>query len=156
MSQAITLMVNGDEYKVDVDPSWPLAYVLREELGLTGTKIACGKGTCGSCTVVIDGKAVFSCLQLVMDCDGKDILTIEGLADGDRFHPIQRAFIDRHGFQCGYCTPGMIMATKALLDSNPNPTEPQTREAIAGHLCRCGSYPKIIESIQQAAKSERG
>lgn len=153
MSQAITLMVNGDKYKVDVDPAWSLAYVLREELGLTGTKIACGKGTCGSCTVVIDGKAVFSCLKLVMDCDGQDILTIEGLADGDRLHPIQQAFIDHHGFQCGYCTPGMIMASKALLDSNPDPTEPQAREAIAGHICRCGSYPKIIQSIQQAAKS---
>ncbi len=152
MSQAIKLVVNADQYEVDVDPSSSLAHVLREELGLTGTKMACGMGTCGSCTVLINGKPIFSCIKLVIDCDGEDILTIEGLADGDRLHPIQRSFIENSGFQCGFCTPGMIMATTALLDSNPNPTEQQAREAIAGHICRCGSYPKIVKSIQHAAK----
>lgn len=152
---SISLTVNGEEHKVEVEPSWSLAYVLREGLGLTGTKIACNNGDCGSCTVTMDGIAILSCLKLAVQAEGKNIITIEGLADGDKLHPIQRSFIDNAGFQCGYCTPGMIMAAKALLDENPNPDEQEAREAIGGHLCRCGSYPRIIQSILSAAKIMR-
>ena len=155
MAQSISLTVNGEEHKVEVEPFWSLAYVLREKLGMTGTKIACANGACGSCTVIMDGEAIFSCLKLVVDAEGKDITTIEGLADGDKLHPIQRSFIDNAGFQCGYCTPGMIMATKALLDKDLKPTEQEVREAIGGHICRCGSYPRIVKSILNAAKIMR-
>lgn len=155
MSQAIKLTVNGDEYQLEVDPAWSLAYVLREKFGLTGTKTACGKGTCGSCTVLLAGKAIFSCLKIVADCDGVDILTIEGLAQGEHLHRIQRAFIEHSGFQCGFCTPGMIMATKPFLDHNPDPTDPEARATIAGHICRCGSYPKIVQSMLSAARQLR-
>ena len=149
----IRLIVNGREYMVDVQPSWSLAYVLREKLGLTGTKIACANGDCGSCTVIMDGIAVLSCLKLAMAVEGKSIITIEGLADGDKLHPIQESFIENAGFQCGYCTPGMIMAAKALLDGELNPAEQEVREAIGGHICRCGSYPRIVKSILNAAKT---
>lgn len=155
MSRAIKLTVNGDEYQLEVDPGWSLAYVLREKMGLTGTKTACGIGTCGSCTVVLAGEAIFACLKIVADCDGKEILTIEGLAQGKQLHPIQQAFIDHSGFQCGFCTSGMIMATKPLLDHNPDPTDPEARATIAGHICRCGSYPKIVQSMLSAARQVR-
>ena len=149
---SVRLIVNGREYMVDVQPSWSLAYVLREKLGLTGTKIACANGDCGSCTVIMDGIAVLSCLKLAVAVEGKSIITIEGLADGDKLHPIQGSFIENAGFQCGYCTPGMIMAAKALLDGELNPAEQEVREAIGGHICRCGSYPRIVKSILNAAK----
>ena len=129
---SVRLIVNGREYMVDVQPSWSLAYVLREKLGLTGTKIACANGDCGSCTVIMDGIAILSCLKLAVAVEGKNIITIEGLADGDKLHPIQGSFIENSGFQCGYCTPGMIMAAKALLDGELNPTEQEVREAIWG------------------------
>ncbi len=149
----VRLIVNGREYMVDVQPSWSLAYVLREKLGLTGTKIACANGDCGSCTVIMDGIAILSCLKLAVAVEGKNIITIEGLADGDKLHPIQGSFIENAGFQCGYCTPGMIMAAKALLDGGLNPAEQEVREAIGGHICRCGSYPRIVKSILNAAKT---
>jgi carbon-monoxide dehydrogenase small subunit len=149
---SIRLIVNGREYMVDVQPSWTLAYVLREKLGLTGTKIACANGDCGSCTVIMGGIAILSCLKLAVAVEGKNIITIEGLADGDRLHPIQVSFIENGGFQCGYCTPGMIMASKALLDGEVNPTKQEVREAIGGHICRCGSYPRIVKSILNAAE----
>jgi len=155
MAQSVSLTVNGEEYKVEVEPSWSLAYVLREKLGMTGVKISCANGACGSCTVIMNGEAIFSCLKLVVDAEGKDITTIEGLADGDKLHPIQKSFIDNDGFQCGYCTPGVIMATKALLDKNLSPIEPEVREAISGHTCRCGAYPRIVKSILNAAKVMR-
>lgn len=149
----ITLTVNAEKYDVEVWPIDTLADVLREKLGLTGTKVMCNKGECGACTVLIDGQPVLSCLTLAMECEGKDILTIEGLADPEtgQLHPIQKAFVERSGMQCGICTPGMILTAKALLDENSNPTEDQVREALAGNLCRCGNYKRITESILAAA-----
>ncbi len=155
MIPRIKLTVNSKEYEVDVKPHWSLAYVLREKLGLTGTKIACGNGACGSCTVIADGKAIFSCLQLAIAWQGSNITTIEGLADGNGLHPIQQSFIDNVAFQCGFCTPGMIIAAKVLLDKSPEPTEQEVRETIAGHICRCGSYPRIVKAILNAAKMMR-
>ena len=153
--KTIKLIVNGVEYVVEVDPLWSLAYVLRNKLGLTGVKVGCEKGQCGSCTVLEDGKPIFSCLRLAVAADGKHITTIEGLAKNGKLHPIQESFIENHGMQCGFCTPGMIMAAKALLDRNPNPSKEEVAEAIAGHICRCGTYPSIIKSILKAAEKMR-
>jgi carbon-monoxide dehydrogenase small subunit len=147
----IKLNVNGQRYELTVPPWRTLLEVIREELGLTGTKEGCGMGECGACTVIMGGKAVNSCLVLAAEADGKNIITIEGLTKGDRLHPIQQAFIDHGGFQCGFCTPGMIMSAKALLDSNPRPTEDEIRKGISGNFCRCTGYTKIIESIKAAA-----
>jgi carbon-monoxide dehydrogenase small subunit len=126
--------------------------VIREDLGLTGTKEGCGLGECGACTVIMDGKTVNSCLVLAAEADGKEITTVEGVADGDRLHPVQQAFLDEGGLQCGFCTPGMIMSAKALLDENPDPTDDEIRRGIAGNLCRCTGYTKIIRSIRTASK----
>ena len=134
-----------------IEPWWNLARVLRDELSLTGTKIGCETGDCGSCTVLVDGKAVKSCLYLAMKARGKDILTIEGLRDENgELHPLQKAFIEHFAVQCGYCTPGMILAAKALLDENPNPTEEEVKEGLDGNLCRCTGYVKIIEAVLAA------
>ncbi len=164
----ITLIVNGREYKLrfgdDIDPwessaydvyPWDtLAYTLRERLGLTGTKVACDSGACGSCTVLMEGKPILSCSTLTADCDGKEIMTIEGLADPvtGELHPIQKAFIDHHGVQCGFCIPGMILSAKALLDRNPSPTEEEVKEGLSGNLCRCGNYRFILKSVMEASK----
>jgi len=148
MKQIINLKVNGVEEEVIIQPWWSLARVLRDELNLTGTKIGCGEGDCGSCTVLVDGKAVKSCLYLAMKARGKDIVTIEGLAGDDgELHPLQAAFIEHFAIQCGYCTPGMIMTAKALLDENPNPTEEDVKKGLDGNLCRCTGYVKIIEAV---------
>ena len=148
MKQLIKLRVNGLDEEVMIEPWWNLARVLRDELNLTGTKIGCETGDCGSCTVLIDGKAVKSCLYLTMKARGKDILTIEGLrGENGELHPLQEAFIEYFAVQCGYCTPGMIMAAKALLDENPNPTEEEVKEGLDGNLCRCTGYIKIIEAV---------
>lgn len=158
----ITLLVNGKSAEVEVGPevyaTQTLASTLREIMGLTGTKIGCNHGECGVCTVLIDGEPVCSCMVLTVECDGKNITTIEGLQDAQRgkLHPIQRAFIDNFGFQCGFCTPGIIMSTKALLYRNPNPTEQEIKEALSGNLCRCGNYPDILGSVYLAAKRMRG
>jgi carbon-monoxide dehydrogenase small subunit len=152
----VKLIVNGTSYELDVKPWETLVDVLRNDLGLTGTKEGCGLGECGACTVIVDGKAVNSCLVLAAEADGKQITTIEGLADGDELHPIQEAFVERGGLQCGFCTPGMIMSTKALLDENPNPSEEEIRRGIAGNLCRCTGYSKIIESIKAAVENLQG
>ena len=152
MKQQIALNVNGESYDISIEPNRTLVDVLRDELGLTGTKKGCDLGNCGCCGVLIDGKPVVSCLTLAIEAQGKDILTIEGLADGENLHPIQRAFIEHDGLQCGFCTPGMIITAKALLDENPNPAENEIREALAGNLCRCTGYDKIVESIQAAAE----
>ena len=154
----ITLTVNGEEHEVKAWPTVTLADVLREKLGLTGTKIMCNQGECGSCTVLIDRKAMLSCLMLAIECEGKDILTIEGLADPEtgELHPIQKAFVEHSGMQCGICTPGMIITAKALLDENPSPTEDEVREALAGNLCRCGNYKRITECVLAAAEIMRG
>jgi carbon-monoxide dehydrogenase small subunit len=152
----VKLTVNGTLYELSVKPWETLVDVLRDDLGLTGTKEGCGLGECGACTVIMDGKAVNSCLVLAAEADGKQITTIEGLADDDRLHPIQEAFVEHGGLQCGFCTPGMIMSAKALLDENPNPSEEDIRRGIAGNFCRCTGYTKIIESIKAAAKNMQG
>jgi len=154
--KTIRLTVNGEEYLVDVKANWTLAKVLREKLRLTGTRIGCDRGECGSCTVLVDGRPTLSCMMLAVDADGKDILTIEGLAEGGKLHPLQEAFIEHDGMQCGFCTPGMIMSAKALLDKNPDPTREEVIRALEGNLCRCGAYKKIIESVLAAAKKMRG
>lgn len=149
----ISLVVNGEEYQVDVQPWWSLAYVLRERLGLTGTKIMCNEGDCGSCTVLVDGRPEISCLKLAVQADGKNITTIEGLADSltGELHPLQKTFVERSGMQCGVCTSGVLLTAKALLDQNSKPTEDDVREAIAGNLCRCGNYKRMTECILAAA-----
>lgn len=152
------LTVNGEKHELRVGPTETLADVLREKLGLTGTKIMCNEGECGSCTVLIDGRPMLSCLILAVECEGKDILTIEGLADPatGELHPIQKTFVERSGMQCGVCTPGMILTAKALLDENHNPTEDEVREALAGNLCRCGNYKRITECVLAAAEMIKG
>ena len=150
--EEIVLKVNGINYKVSVEPWRTLVEVLRETLGLTGTKKSCNEGECGACTVVVDGKPVASCLMLAMDAQGKDILTIEGLSEGEKLHPIQEAFLKHGAIQCGFCTPGMVMSAKALLDKNPKPTIAEIRKAISGNLCRCTGYQHIIDSIMAASK----
>jgi carbon-monoxide dehydrogenase small subunit len=154
----IILTVNSEKYKVKVWPNETLADVLREKLGLTGTKIMCDEGECGSCTILIDGKPMLSCIMLAIECEGKDILTIEGLADPvtGEVHPLQEAFVERSGMQCGICTPGMILTAKALLNENPNPSEDKVREALAGNLCRCGNYKRITECVMAAAEKMQG
>ncbi len=152
MKQRITLTVNGETYEVEVEPWWTLLEVLRERLYLTGTKKGCDRGDCGSCTVLIDGKAKLSCLMLAVQAQGKDILTIEGLAEGEELHPLQQAFVELGAVQCGFCTPGMVLAAKALLDRNPTPTEEQVKEGLSGNLCRCTGYTKIIDAVLAASK----
>ena len=152
----INLTVNSQAYRISVLPWRTLLEVIREDLGLTGTKEGCGLGECGACTVLIDDRAVNSCLVLAAEADGREITTIEGLAQGDKLHPIQQAFVDHGGLQCGFCTPGMIMSARALLDENPTPNEEEIKQGIAGNLCRCTGYAKIIESIKAAAKNMGG
>ncbi len=153
MKHSISLKVNGDTYHLAVDPWKTLNEVLREELNLTGTKLGCGTGDCGACTVLVDGRSVSSCLTLAVEMDGKEITTVEGLApSGERLHPIQKAFIEKAAIQCGYCTPGMELSALYLLKNNPSPTEEEIREAISGNLCRCTGYKKIVEAIAAAAK----
>ena len=151
MTQTIRMRINGQEHTLDVPPYRLLLDCLRYDLGLTGSKEGCSIGVCGACTVMMDGKSVSSCLILAVAADGKDIQTIEGLAQDEQLHPVQQAFIDHGGFQCGICTPGMIMAAKALLDENPDPSEAEIKDWMMGNLCRCTGYYKIIESIQAAA-----
>lgn len=151
--QLIELKINGEIYEVLIEPRTTLIKVLREDLGLTGTKHSCDTGDCGACTVLIDGRPVVSCLTLAIEVQGKDILTIEGLEQDGKLHPLQQAFVDYFAVQCGFCTPGMILSAKALLDKNPRPTEEEVREAISGNLCRCTGYVKIIEAIMAAGKS---
>ncbi len=156
MKRLIRLKINGADKEVAVEPWWSLAYVLREVLDLTGTKVGCGKGECGSCTVLIDGRAVKSCLFLAVKAESKDILTIEGLKGEDGgLHPLQQAFIEHGAVQCGFCTPGMIMTAKSLLDENPAPTEDKVKEWLCGNLCRCTGYIKIVEAVLAAADKMR-
>jgi carbon-monoxide dehydrogenase small subunit len=157
----IALNVNGKKVEVEVDSRMTLAELLREELDLTGTKVGCNRAECGSCTVLLDGNPVYSCTVLAAEVGGKEVLTIEGLTKEEgRLHPLQEAFVEEDALQCGYCTPGMILSVKALLDRNPHPTEADIRRAIDGNLCRCGSYPNIIKATlkvsEDMAQDERG
>jgi carbon-monoxide dehydrogenase small subunit len=154
LKKLIDLKINGEIYEVAVDTHRTLLEVLRENLELTGTKEACDLGECGSCTVLIDGKPVLSCLTLAIEAQGKDILTIEGLAQEGKLSPLQHSFVDHGAIQCGFCSPGMIMSAKALLDRNPSPTEDEIKDAISGNLCRCTGYVKIIEAVKAAAEKE--
>ncbi len=149
----IILNVNNKKYTLQVKPSATLLDVIREDLGLTGAKEGCGEGECGACTVIMDGMAVNACLMLAVEANGKHITTIEGLSDGDKLHPIQQAFVDIGGLQCGFCTPGMILSTKALLDKNRNPTDEEIRKGLEGNFCRCTGYTKIIQSVKAAVQT---
>ena len=157
ITRDLTLNVNGNIYEIKVKVTATLAEVLREELGLTGTKIMCNEGECGACTVLINGRPMLSCMTLAIDCQTKNVTTIEGLADPTtgNLHPIQQAFVDKSGMQCGVCTPGMILAAKALLDENPDPTENDIRNALSGNICRCGNYHRITECVLDAARMLR-
>jgi len=148
--------VNGDWKEASVQPETTLLEALRETWGLTGAKRGCDEGDCGACTVLLDGKPVNSCLVLAIRVDGREITTIEGLGKEDRLHPLQSAFIHHGALQCGFCGPGMILSAKALLDSNPNPTEAEIRQALAGNICRCTGYSKIIEAVQSASRMMKG
>ncbi len=149
----VKLKVNGDPYEVAVNPSGTLVEVLREDLHLTGTKIGCQTGDCGACTVLVNGKSVCSCLTLAVEAQEKEIITIEGVGlSYDKLHPIQEAFINEGAIQCGYCTPGMVLSAKHLLDKNPNPSELQIRQALSGNLCRCTGYARIVKAIEVAGE----
>lgn len=148
----IDFKVNGRDYSLEVREDMRLLDFLREELKLTGTKEGCGEGECGACTVIIDGKAVNSCLVLAPEIDGKEVITVEGLERDGRLHPLQESFIEKGAVQCGFCTPGMLMSAKALLDRNPDPSDEEIMEAIEGNLCRCTGYYKIVQAIRAAAE----
>lgn len=147
MKRQLILTVNGEDHEIQAEPNRLLLYALRDDIGLTGTKEGCSIGVCGACSVIVDGRLVSSCLTLAVGCQGKKIETIEGLAKDGKLHPLQQAFIEYGGFQCGICTPGQIMAAKALLDENPKPSEEEVREWMSGNLCRCTGYYKILESV---------
>jgi len=152
----VTITVNGTKHRLTVGPKERLLDTLRERLHLTGTKEGCGVGECGACTVILDGEAVHSCMVLTAQADGSEVLTVEGLEVEGRLHPLQEAFIKHHAVQCGFCTPGMLMSAKALLDKNPNPTREEIKTAIEGNLCRCTGYEQIIEAIESVAAGSGG
>jgi aerobic carbon-monoxide dehydrogenase small subunit len=155
MKRSISFELNGERIETEVEPSWTLLYLIRETMGLTGTKEGCSMGECGACTVIVNGDAIASCILPVMEADGGKVWTIEGLSKpfDEEIHYIQKAFLEEEAVQCGYCTPGMIMSAKALLDRNPHPSIREMETAIEGNLCRCGGYPQIIKAIKTAAES---
>jgi carbon-monoxide dehydrogenase small subunit len=155
MEKLIKITVNSKNYEMAVEPNQTLVEVLRNELGLTGTKVGCEMGDCGTCTVIMDGKAVNACLVLAVQADGREILTIEGLARDEALHPLQESFVMEGAIQCGFCTPGMIMSAEALLTENPDPNEAQIREGISGVLCRCTGYSKIVQAIKSTSQKAR-
>lgn len=157
MSGRIPIMVtvNGVKREAEVEPRILLVHFIREELGLTGTHVGCDTSNCSACAVLMDGKAVKACTVLAVQADGREILTVEGLSKGGKLHPVQKAFLAKHGLQCGFCTPGMLMSAYALLKGNRHPTEEEIRKGISGNICRCTGYAPIIESVQQAARSKR-
>lgn len=154
-TRTITFQLNGSKVIIDIQPEWLLIDVLREKLGLTGTKVGCGEGECGACTVLIDGKNVNSCLILAVQVDGHSVLTIEGLSTYDKLHPLQEAFIAEGAVQCGFCTPGMLLSAKSLLDENPRPSREEITRHISGNLCRCTGYAKIINAIDKVANDQK-
>jgi aerobic carbon-monoxide dehydrogenase small subunit len=156
MKQAIRVTVNGRVYEEDIEPRILLAHFLRENIGLTGTHIGCVVGECGACSVLLDGKVVKSCLHFAVQADGREITTIEGLAKDGALDPVQEAFVKNYAFQCGYCTPGMVMASYALLQSNRNPSEAEIRKALAGNLCMCTGYVQIVDAVKEAAAMQKG
>jgi len=149
----IRFVLNGENVRVEVPAHWTLLRLLREKLGLTGTKEGCGIGECGTCTVLLEGVPVNSCLVMAPKVEGKKVETVEGLGTRDSLHPLQKSFIDHGAVQCGFCTPGILMSSKALLDRNPRPTKEEIKDAIAGHLCRCTGYHQIIQAVEEASKS---
>ena len=153
VKQTIDLKVNGQTYEVETQPWRTLAEVLRDQLNLTGTKISCAEGHCGACTVIVNGKAVNSCLMLIAEAQGKEILTIEGVSKGGELHPVQDAFVTHGAVQCGFCTPGLIMGTMAFLLDNPDPSDEEIKKALSGHLCRCTGYVQVIEAVKVAAEN---
>ena len=152
MKHVVQIEVNGTRFEREVEARTLLVHFLRDEIGLTGTNVGCETSLCGACTVLIDGECVKSCTQLALQADGRSVTTIEGMANGEELHPLQEGFWEKHGLQCGYCTPGMIMAAASLLDSNPNPSESEIREGLKGNLCRCTGYHNIIKAVQYAAE----
>ena len=148
----ISLQVNGKRHRLKVEPRWSLLDVLREKLGLTGPKLGCGRGECGACTVLIDGQPRYACLTLAVEAEGKAITTIEGVMKGEELGPVQQAFLAHDAMQCGYCTPGQIMAAEGLLRANPNPSLEEIRQGMSGNLCRCGSYAHIFKAVEEAAR----
>jgi len=152
----VTLLINGRRYKLVVEPRWSVLYVLRERIGLTGTKVGCERGECGACTVLIDGLPRYACMTLAVEAEGTEITTVEGLVKGDELGPVQQAFVEEDAFQCGYCTPGQIMAAEGFLRVNPNPTMDEIRRAMSGNMCRCGSYAHIFKAVRRAAELRGG
>jgi aerobic-type carbon monoxide dehydrogenase small subunit (CoxS/CutS family) len=146
----IRLKVNGQDYQIHVEPQWTLNYLIHDRMGLTSPKMFCDRGACGSCTVIMDGRPILSCMSLAIECDGKRIETAEGIADAG--HPLIESYVKHHCMQCGYCTPGFVTTAKALLDRNPNPTEEQIVEALGGNLCRCGTYPQHVHAIKEVSR----
>ena len=152
MKRRIALKVNGESHELEIEPHRRLLDIIRDDLGLTGTKEGCGEGDCGACTILMNGKAVPSCLVLGLEADGSDLLTIEGISEGETLHPLQEEFITQGAIQCGFCTPGMILSAKAFLENHPSPTEEAVKKAMAGNLCRCTGYVKILNAIMAASK----
>ena len=155
MKQTIRVTINGRLYEEEVEPRLLLAHFLRETIGLTGTHVGCVIGECGACSVLLDGKVVKSCLHFAVQADGREITTIEGLAKDGDLNPVQEAFVKNYAFQCGYCTPGMVMTSHALLQRNPNPTEAEIRKALAGNLCMCTGYVQIVDAVKEAARMQK-
>ena len=151
----VTLDINGQQYRLDIRHHWTLLDVLREQLDLTGAKRGCDRGECGSCTVLLGGKPIYACQLLAVQVGGRPITTIEGLGKGDSVDSVQQAFLENDGGQCGFCTPGLVMAVRALLDTNPNPSEDDIRQALSGNLCRCNAYGRILQSVREAARLSR-
>ena len=155
MKQTIRVTINGRLYEEDVEPRLLLSHFLRETLGLTGTHVGCVIGECGACSVLLDGKVVKSCLHFAVQADGREVTTVEGLAKNGTLNPVQEAFVKNYAFQCGYCTPGMVMTSYALLQRNPNPSEEEIRKALAGNLCMCTGYVQIVEAVKEAARGSK-
>jgi xanthine dehydrogenase YagT iron-sulfur-binding subunit len=152
----ITLLVNGRKHRLLVEPRWSLLFVLREKLGFTGTKVGCERGECGACTVLVDEVPNYACMMLALEAEGRSITTVEGLMNGEELGPVQQAFVEHDGFQCGYCTPGQVMAVEGLLRKNPNPTDVEIRRGVSGNLCRCGAYPHIFKAAHRAVELKGG